>query len=162
MASKANPIPEGFHAVTPYLIIKDAANAIEFYKNVFGATELMRMAGTAGTIVHAEIKIGDSAIMLAEEPTDDTSLRGKSPHSLGDSSVVISLYVEDADATAAKAVAAGAKLLAPIEDRFYGDRAGRLEDPFGHIWIIGTHVEDMTPEEMNERFETWKQQQNPA
>ena len=162
MASKANPIPEGFHAVTPYLIIKDAANAIEFYKNVFGATELMRMAGPDGAVVHAEIKIGDSAIMLAEEPAGDTSLRGKSPYSLGDSSVVISLYVEDADATAAKAVAAGAKLLAPIENRFYGDRCGRLEDPFGHIWIIGTHVEDMTAEEMNERFEAWKKQQGPS
>ncbi len=162
MATKTSPIPEGYHAVTPYLIIKDAANAIEFYKNAFGATELMRMADPGGTVQHAEMKIGDSVFMLAEEPAAANSLRGKSPRSLGDSSVVISLYVEDADATSAKAVAAGATLLAPVEDRFYGDRSGRLEDPFGHIWIIGTHVEDLTPEEMNERFESWMKQQNPA
>ena len=158
MTSKTNAIPDGFHAVTPYLIVKDAAGAIEFYKTAFGATELMRMEGPGGKIVHAEIKIADSPIMLAEEPEGDTALRGKSPHSLGDSSVVISLYVEDVDATAAKAVAAGAKLLAPVADQFYGDRSGRIEDPFGHIWIIGTHVADMSPEEMNAGFESWMKQ----
>ncbi|PYP83570.1 MAG: glyoxalase [Blastocatellia bacterium AA13] len=152
-----NPIPEGFHAITPYLILKDAARAIDFYKEVFGATELMRMADAGGRVAHAEMKIGDSAIMLADEP--DSSLRGKSPHSLGDSTVVLSIYVPNADETVARMVAAGSKLLAPVEDRFYGDRCGRVEDPFGHIWIVGTHVEDMSAEEMNRRFESWKEKQ---
>ncbi len=144
------PIPAGFHAVTPYLMIKGAASAIEFYKNVFGAAEIMRLAGPDGTIMHAEVKIGDSIVMLAEESIE----RGnRSPVTLGGTGAYVALYVPDVDAVARKAVAAGAKLLIPVADQFYGDRSGRLEDPFGHIWLIATHKEDVSPEEMQKRFE---------
>ncbi len=143
-------IPAGFHAVTPYLMIKGAASAIEFYKNVFGATDVMRLDGPDGKIAHAEIKIGESLIMLADESGE---MNNRSPQTVGGTGVYIALYVPDVDAVAQKAVAAGAKLLIPIADQFYGDRSGRLADPFGHIWLIATHIEDVSSEEMQKRFE---------
>ena len=130
-------IPAGCHAVTPYLMIKGAASAIEFYKNVFGATLFMQLDGPDGKIAHAEIKIGESLVMLADESPE---MNNRSPQTVGGSGVYIVLYVPDVDAVAQRAVAAGAKLLIPIADQFYGDRSGRLEDPFGHIWIIATHI----------------------
>ena len=148
MASSTNFIPEGYTAVTPYLYVSDAAHAIEFYQQIFGATEVMRMGDPSGKIGHAEIKVGGSHIMLADEFPEMDS---RSPQSLGGSSVGLLLYVEDADAVVERAVAAGAKLLSPLEDKFYGDRMGKLQDPFGHIWAIATHKEDVSPEEMEQR-----------
>ena len=148
MAGKVKPIPEGYHTATPYLNVRDAAGAIEFYKKAFGATEVMRLVGPGGKSLHAEIKIGDSVIMLAEEMEE---WGNKSPQTLGGTAVRIALYVEDVDALASQAVAAGAKLLTPVADQFYGDRSGRLQDPFGHLWLIGTHIEDVSPEEMQKR-----------
>ena len=148
MTSKVRPIPEGYHSVTPYLIIKNAADAIEFYKKAFGATELFRMDQPDGKIGHAEIKIGDSPIMLSDEFPE---MGHRGPQSLGGSPVSIMLYVEDVDAVVDRATTAGAKLDRPVEDKFYGDRSGSLTDPFGHIWHIGTHKEDVSPEEMEKR-----------
>ena len=148
MTSKVRPIPEGYHSVTPYLIIKNAADAIEFYKKAFGATELFRMDQPDGKNGHAEIKIGDSPIMLSDEFPE---MGHRGPQSLGGSPVSIMLYVEDVDAVVNRATTAGAKLDRPVEDKFYGDRAGSLTDPFGHIWHIGTHKEDVSPEEMEKR-----------
>jgi PhnB protein len=150
MTSRARPVPEGFHSATPYLTVTHAARAIDFYKSVFGATELPpRLTDPkSGRVMHAEIKIGDSPIMIADEAPE----RGnRSPQSLGDSTVTIVLYVEDVDAVASRAVAAGANLLIPVADQFYGDRSGRLADPFGHVWIIATHKEDVSPEEIEKR-----------
>lgn len=148
MTSKVKPIPEGYHSLTPYLIIKNAADAIEFYKKAFGATELFRIDQPDGKIGHAEIKIGDSPIMLSDEFPE---MGHRGPQSLGGSPVSIMLYVEDVDAVVNRATTAGAKLDRPVEDKFYGDRAGSLTDPFGHIWHIGTHKEDVSPEEMEKR-----------
>lgn len=148
MTSKVKPIPDGYHSITPYLIIKGASDAIEFYKKAFGATELFRMAQPDGRIGHAEIKIGDSAIMLADEFPE---MGHKSPTSLGGSPVSLLLYVEDVDAVYAQAVSSGAKEDRPVEDKFYGDRGGSLIDPYGHIWHIATHMEDLSPEEMEKR-----------
>jgi PhnB protein len=148
MSSTVKPIPDGYQALTPYLIIGGAASAIEFYQKVFGATELMRLASPDGKIGHAELMINDSRIMLADE-SPQTDARG--PRSVGGSPVMLMLYGEDVDATAKRAIAAGAKLTRPIEDQFYGDRAGGLEDPFGHHWHIATHKEDVSPEEMKRR-----------
>jgi PhnB protein len=144
------PVPDGYHTATPYLYIKDAARALEFYKRAFGATELMRLAGPGGRIGHAEIKIGDSPIMLADE-FPEMGVRG--PQSLGGSSVGILLYVEDVDAAADRAVAAGAKVMRPVKDQFYGDRSGTFVDPFGHHWTLATHKEDLSVEEVQKRFE---------
>jgi PhnB protein len=144
-----NHIPEGYHSITPYLHITGAARAIEFYKEVFGATEIMRMDAPDGKIGHAEIKIGDSHVMLADE-CDEADAR--SPQTIGGSAVGLMLYVEDVDAVIGEAVAAGAKLIEPLEDKFYGDRMGKLVDPFGHIWAIATHKEDVSPEEMEKRL----------
>lgn len=148
MANKAKPIPDGYHSVTPYLIIKGAAAAIEFYKEAFGATELFRMAQPDGKIGHAEIKIGDSAIMLADEFPE---MKYLGPQSLGGSSVSLLIYVEDVDTVFKRALAAGASEQKAIEDKFYGDRMGSLVDPFGHVWHVGTHTEDVSPEEMEKR-----------
>lgn len=149
MQSKAKTIPEGYYSVTPYLIVKDAAAAIEFYKKAFGATELLRMApGKDGRIGHAEIRIGNSPVMLADEFPEHGV---RSPQSIGGSPVSLLLYVEDVDAVAAQAVAAGAKVLKPVMDQFYGDRSGFFPDPFGHSWGIATHKEDVSPEEMERR-----------
>ena len=148
MTNKVKPIPEGYHTATPYLIVKDAARAIEFYKKAFGATELMRMPGTGGKIGHAEIKIGDSPIMLADEVP---GMGFRSPESLGGSPISILLYVEDVDVVFSEALAAGAKVQRPVADQFYGDRTGGVTDPFGHVWYIATHKEDVSPEEMKKR-----------
>ncbi len=148
MTSRVKPIPEGYHTATPYLIIKGAARAIEFYKKAFGATELMRMAQPDGRIGHAEIRIGNSPIMLADEVPE---MGHRSPQSLGGSPVSILLYVEDVDALFNQAVSAGAKVERPVQDQFYGDRTGGVTDPFGHVWYIATHKEDVSPEEMRKR-----------
>jgi PhnB protein len=130
------------------LIIKDATRAIEFYKKAFGATELMCMADPSGRIGHAEIRIGNSPIMLADEAPE---MGYRSPQSLGSSPVSILLYVEDVDAVFSQAVAAGAKVERPVKDQFYGDRSGGVTDPFGHVWHIATHIEDVAPEELRKR-----------
>jgi PhnB protein len=135
---------------TPYLCVKGAASAIEFYQKAFGAEEVMRLAEPDGRIGHAEIRIGDARIMLADEYPEQGIL---SPLSLGGAGVSISLEVENVDALTAQAVAAGAKLTRPVSDEFYGDRAGKLEDPFGHVWHVSTRIEDVSPEEMQRRYE---------
>jgi PhnB protein len=145
----AQPIPEGYSTVTPYLIVTGAANAIEFYKNVFGATELMLFTQPDGQVGHAEIKIGNSIVMLADEAPD---IGYRSPLSLGGSGTGIMLYVEDVDTVFNLAVEAGAKVHQTVKDQFYGDRSGALIDPFGHMWTIATHVEDVPPEEMQRRM----------
>jgi PhnB protein len=149
------PIPEGYHTATPYLIVKGAGRAIEFYKQAFGASEVMRMDGPNGRVGHAEIRIGDSPIMLADEYPE---MGIRSPQSLGGSGMSLLLYVEDVDARFKKAIATGAKELKPIQDQFYGDRSGTLEDPFGHVWTIATHKEDVSPDEMKKRSEAFLKQ----
>ena len=144
------PIPDGYHAVTPYLIVAGAAKALDFYKQVFGATEQMRMAGPSGRIGHAEMRIGDSVVMLADEVLD-MGYRG--PKAYGGSAVSLMVYVDDVDATFQRALAAGAIERRAVQNQFYGDRSGSLEDPFGHIWTVSTHVEDLTPDEMIQRAE---------
>lgn len=148
MTTNVKPIPEGYHSVTPYLIIKGAAAAIDYYKNVFGATELFRMAGPDGKVGHAEIKIGDSPIMLADEHPE---LGHFGPQALGGTSVGIMIYVDDVDTMFNAAIAAGGQQIKPMENQFYGDRSGTLKDPFGHMWTVATHVEDVAPEEMEKR-----------
>ena len=143
-------IPDGYHSLTAYLIISGAADAIGFYKKAFGATELMRIDAPGGKIGHAEIKIGDSPIMLADE---FPGCSNRSPQSLGGSPVGIMLYVTDVDAAFQKAVDAGAKVEAPLEDMFWGDRYGKLTDPFGHSWSLATHKEDVAPAEMQKRMQ---------
>jgi PhnB protein len=149
--ARANYIPAGFHSANACLVVRDAPRAIEFYKEAFGATELMRLNDPSGNIIHAQIKIGDSPIDIAPEQGE----YNRSPQSLGGSTVPIGLFVQDVDALAEKAIAAGAKVVFPIADWFYGDRGGRLEDPFGHHWIVSTHKEDVAPEEMTRRAEAW-------
>jgi len=141
----AKPIPEGYHSVTPYLIIKGATEAIDFYKKAFGATELFRMPAPEGKIGHAEIKIGDSPIMLADESPE---MGYKSPQSLGGSPISIMIYVADVDTVFKQAIAAGGKEQRPVKDQFYGDRSGTLEDPFGHAWSIATHKQDLTSDQI--------------
>ena len=142
------PIPEGYHTATPYLIVKGAAKALEFYKKAFGARETMRLASPNGEIGHAEIRIGDSAIMLADEYPD---MGYRSPKSIGGTPVSILLYVEDVDRWFERAIAAGGKVARAVANQFYGDRTGTLTDPFGHVWSIATRVEDVSPEEMRRR-----------
>ena len=134
------PIPDGYHTATPYLIVSGAAKAIEFYKQAFGAKELMRLADPTGKVGHAEIRIGDSTIMLADEFPE---MGARGPQSFGGSPISIMLYVEDVDARFAQAVAAGAKATRPVQDQFYGDRTGTIEDPWGHKWTVATHIEDI-------------------
>ena len=142
------PIPEGYHSVTPYLVMKGAAEAIEYYKKAFGAIELFRM-DHEGKIGHAEIKIGDSHIMLADEHAE---MGHVGPQTLGGTPVSLMVYVEDVDKTYPQAIAAGGQELKPLQDQFYGDRSGTLKDPFGHVWTVGTHKEDVSPEEMDKRM----------
>lgn len=142
------PIPDGYPQVTPYLCIDGASAAIAFYRKVLGATERMRMPAPDGRIGHAELQIGDSVIMLSDE-YPEMDMRG--PKALGGTAVTMSVYVEDVDAVFDRAVNAGAKALRPVADQFYGDRTGTFEDPFGHRWSVGTHVEDVSPEEMAKR-----------
>jgi len=144
----AKPIPDGYHTATPYLSISGAKDAIEFYKLAFGAVEVFRLCTPSGDIAHAEIKIGDSQIMLAE-PSEDSPM--PSPDTLGGSTVAVHLYVEDVDAMFEQAIDAGALDIKSVEDQFYGDRMGTLKDPFGHIWFISSHIEDLTPEEIQKR-----------
>jgi PhnB protein len=148
MTSKPKAIPDGYHNVTPYLIVDDGARAIEFYKKAFGATELLRMPKPDGKIGHAEIKIGDSPIMLADEAPETGA---HSPQFFGGSPVSIFVYFNDVDAVFKQAIAAGAVVQRPLADQFYGDRMGGLKDPFGHTWYIATHVEDVSPEELRKR-----------
>jgi PhnB protein len=143
------PIPEGYHSVTPYLFIKGAAAAIEFYKSVFGATERMRMPGADGRIMHAELKIGDSVVMLGDE---NPKMGALSPQTIGGSPCMLNVYVADVDTATQKAVDLGAQVIRPVANQFYGDRTGSIIDPFGHLWSVATHVEDVAPEEMQKRM----------
>jgi PhnB protein len=145
-----NPIPDDYPRVMPYLVVDRAAAAIDFYTSVLGATERMRMAGPGDRVGHAELQIGTGVIMLADE-FPDMDIRG--PKSIGGTPVSLHVYVEDADSVFDRAVEAGAKALRPMENRFYGDRSGQFEDPFGHRWDVSTHVEDVPPEEMARRAE---------
>jgi PhnB protein len=149
------PIPDGYHTATPYLIVKGAADALEFYKQAFDATEMMRMPGPNGSVGHAEIKIGDSPIMMADEVP---AMGFLGPQTLGGTPVSLMLYVEDVDSQFQKAVAAGATVLKPLQDQFYGDRSGTLTDPFGHVWTLSTHKEDLTPEEIAQRMDAMMKQ----
>lgn len=144
------PIPDGYHTVTPYLIVDGCADALEFYKKAFGAIELFRMPGPTGKIMHAEIKIGNSPIMFSDEMPQ---MGNRGPVSLGGTPFGLCLYVPDVDATFAAAVAAGGKVLFPVKNQFYGDRSGSIIDPFGHKWTISTHIEDVPPDEMPARAE---------
>jgi PhnB protein len=148
MATKA--IPDGYHSVTPYLIIKGAADAMKFYKSAFGAAELMRMAGPDGKIGHAEMKIGDSVIMLADEHPE---MGHRGPQSLGGVAVSLVVYLDHVDEVFKQALVSGAKEIRPLKDQFYGDRSGTLQDPFGHQWTLATHIEDVAPDELRRRAE---------
>jgi PhnB protein len=150
MAVKSKP--DGYHSVTPYLIVRGGAKAIEFYRNAFGADELFRMESPGGGIGHAELQIGDSRVMLADEHPE---VGAKSPASVGGSAVHLMIYVDDCDAVFNRAIAAGATETRPLRDEFYGDRTGNLVDPFGHCWTIATHKEDVPPEELERRAEAY-------
>jgi PhnB protein len=141
------PIPAGYHTVTPYLMVRDAARAIAFYRDAFGAQQVMRFDTPNGKVAHAEVTIGDSHVMLADESPEFAG-----PQTLGGAGVSLMLYVDDVDATFARAVAAGATVRRPVADQFYGDRLGTLADPFGHVWSIATHREDVSLEEMQRRM----------
>ncbi len=149
MANNVKPIPDGYHHVTPYLTIKGAAAAIDFYKKAFGAVEVVRMPQPDGRIGHAELKFGDSFVMLSDEFPE---MQVVGPRTLGNTSVGLLLYVDDVEKTVEQAVALGAKIIKPVQDQFYGDRNATLEDPFGHKWTVATHIEDVTPEEMKQRM----------
>jgi PhnB protein len=149
-AQSVNPIPEGMHTVTPHLVCAGAGDAIDFYKKAFGATETSRMPGPGGKLMHASIRIGDSAVMLVDEMPEWGSL---GPKALKGSPVVIHLYVDDVDAFTARAAAAGAKVTMPVADMFWGDRYGQLEDPFGHRWSVATHIRDVSPADMQQAMQ---------
>ena len=148
MSNPVKPIPDGYPVVTAYLIIRGAARALEFYKQVFGATERMRLDMPGGVIGHAEIQLGDSVIMLADE---FPQMNARGPEAYGGSPVSLHVYVTDVDAIVARAVSLGAKITRPVENQFYGDRSGTVVDPFGHTWNIATHVEDVSHEETTRR-----------
>jgi PhnB protein len=148
MPAQVKPVPDGYHTITPYLSIKGAAGAIDFYKKAFGATEVMRFAQPDGRVGHAELQVGDSRVMLADEfPEMDF----RSPHSIGGTPVQLHMYVKNVDTVVSQAVAAGAKLVRPVQDQFYGDRSGTVADPYGHLWHIATHQEDVSMEELRKR-----------
>ena len=147
--SNVKATPDGYHSVTPYLFVRAAASAIDYYKNVFGAVEVVRMAGPDGRIMHAELKIGDSIVMLADENPRNGMM---SPQTVGGFSLGLHLYVENVDAVIQKAVENGARALHPVKDQFDGDRSGSVLDPFGHMWSVATHIEDVSPEEMKRRM----------
>ena len=153
--AKVNPIPSDMHSVTPHLICADSAKAIEFYKKAFGATETARLPGPDGKIMHASVTIGDSCVMLTDE---NIAWGALSPKALKGSPVTIHLYVEDADATFARAVKAGAKVTMPLDDMFWGDRYGKLEDPFGHQWSIATHVRDVSAKDMQKAMKAMQKE----
>ncbi|MBW3672161.1 MAG: VOC family protein [Acidobacteria bacterium] len=143
------PIPDGYHSITPYLVMKNAAGAIGFYKSAFGAEELMRMEAPGGKIAHAELRIGDSPVMLADEHPDEGFV---GPETVGGTPVSILLYVDDVDQVFARAIEAGATELKPLANQFYGDRSGALKDPFGHVWTIATNIEDVAQEDLERRM----------
>jgi PhnB protein len=148
MTAKVKPIPDGYHTITPYLSVKGAADAIEFYKKAFGATEVMRLAQPDGRVGHTELQIGESRVMLADEFPE---MNFRSPDSIGGTPVHLHMYVENVDAVVSQAVAAGAKLVRPVQDQFYGDRLGTVADPYGHVWHVSTHKEDLSIEELRKR-----------
>jgi len=150
MAGKVKAIPENYHRVTPYLVVDGAAKAIDYYTRVFGATEIMRMPAPGNRIGHAELRFGDTIVMLADT---NPEMGYKSPKTLGGSPISLLLYVENVDSTVDHAVKNGGRLVRKVEDQFYGDRTGGVEDPFGHHWYVATHVEDVSPEEMKRRME---------
>jgi PhnB protein len=153
MNESAKPIPDGYHSITPHLVVRNAPQAIEFYKKALGAEERFRMHGPDGkTIVHADLKIGDSIFMLAEESAE---MKSHSPESVGGSPISIYLYVKDVDSIFNQAVSAGATVLNPVKDQFYGDRSGYLKDPFGHLWSIATHKKDLSPDELRKAAEAF-------
>ena len=143
------PIPDGYHSVTPYLAVKGAARALEFYDKAFGAKELFRLTEPSGKVGHAELRIGDSRIMITDEYPEMGAI---GPESLGGSSVGLCVYVEDVDASFERAVSAGARAFRPVKNQFYGDRTGMVIDPFGHKWTLATHIEDVAPEEVKKRM----------
>jgi uncharacterized glyoxalase superfamily protein PhnB len=145
MEQPVKPVPEGSHTITPNIAVNDAARALDFYQKAFGAEEVMRMPGPGGKIMHAEVRIGDSRLMLADEMPE---MGSKGPKAYGGTPVSFYVYVSNVDAAWKRAVGAGAKVLMPLEDMFWGDRTGRLEDPFGHIWVLAQHVKDVTSAEM--------------
>lgn len=159
MATQVKAIPKGYHTITPNLVIRDAAKAIDFYKKAFGAEVIAQMGGPGGKVLHAELKIGDSIIMLGDEIPE---MNTKGPKSYGGSPVSFYVYVEKVDAAWKRAVDAGAKTVMPLTDMFWGDRTGRLEDPFGHLWSLAQHVKDVTPEEMKKGQEAFFKQMQPA
>jgi PhnB protein len=142
------PIPDGYHSLTPYIAVKQAADAIEFYRRAFGAKERLRLVAPDGKVGHAELEIGDSVLMLADEHPD---MEFRSPEAFGGAAVTLHLYVKDVDATFRKATEAGAKPVRAVQDQFYGDRTGSLRDPFGHVWHVATHKEDLSSEEIGRR-----------
>lgn len=158
MSQKQQNPPPGFHSVTPYLFIRGAADAIEYYKRAFGAEEVFRMPGPDGKIMHAEIQIGDSRVMLADENAEMSVV---SPSTLNGTSASFMIYVEDVDASFEQAIAAGGEVYRPVADQFYGDRSGCLTDPFGHIWTIATNTEELTPEEFQKRVDEMMKQMEP-
>ncbi|MDD5577710.1 MAG: VOC family protein [Methylobacter sp.] len=148
MTANVKPIPDGYHTLTPYLTIRGASDALEFYKKAFGASEILRLNTPDGKIGHAQFKIGDSMFMLSDENQGCSS----SPEALGGSPVTLHLYVTDADATFSNAIKAGAKEAMPLENQFWGDRMGKVVDPYGHQWLIATHIEDVDPSEFESRM----------
>jgi PhnB protein len=159
MATKAQAIPKGYHTVTPSLFVVGAAKAIDFYKKALGAEEVMRFPAPDGTIMHAELRIGDSIIMLADEMPDQG---GRGPKSIGGTPVSFFVYRENVDAAWKRAVDAGGKPIVPLADQFWGDRTGCLEDPFGHQWWLAQHIQDLTPEELRKNAEAFFSQMQPA
>jgi len=157
MPQQVKPIPDGYSAVTPYLFIQGATKALDFYKQIFGAVERLRIPGPNSTVGHAEISINGAVIMLADECP---SIHARSPQAVGGTPVMIHLYVHDVDAVVSKAVAAGAKLLDPVQDKFYGDRSGSILDPFGHLWGVATHTEDVSQEELQKRLAAFQKKGN--
>lgn len=153
MADKVNPIPAGYRTVTPYLSVKGGNEAIDFYKRAFGAEELFRMPGPDGKLGHAELMIGDCRIMLADEMPDMPDAVCMSPETLGGTSITLMIYLPDVDGAVDRAVAAGATIKRPLKNQFYGDRSAIVKDPFGHFWTLASHVEDVSPEEMERRMQ---------
>lgn len=151
--STVKPVPDGYHTVTPYIAVRGAAKALEFYANAFGAKELFRMPGPGGAVMHAEMRIGDSHIMLGDEAPQ---MGASSPQTIGGSPVTLLLYVDDVDASFVRATKAGCTAQLPPTDMFWGDRYCKLQDPFGHLWAIATHKEDVSPEEMAKRMAALK------
>lgn len=151
--SPVKPVPDGYHTVTPYLSVRGAAKAIDFYAKAFGATEIFRMGGPGDSVMHAEMRIGDSVVMLGDEMPQ---MGSTAPQTVGGTAVSLLLYVNDVDASFARATQAGCQAQMPPTDMFWGDRYCKIQDPFGHLWAIATHKEDVTPEETARRAAAWK------